>query len=338
MISHMIRTLLSAALISLAPLVFSQSDCSNALPDAYSKYQTGEINRAVEILKNCIHDFKNTDQRVHAHRILGMCYLEMNDPEKAEKEIRAILELRPNYLKTPNQDPRFLKSAMSDFKVESSWHLGVSLYSGIHTVSVQKNFSAVDGKSFYYPFGGYGLGVQAIYYTQRPWTIRTSLGVFNTGIRQEMETQASIKTFYDRINSAFVSLSPQHVLMSDKNITLGLGPDLGFDWIYNSSIDFSNENFSTGLINQSTKDGIDMKKSFQPRIGLRTSLDIHVKQGVIGVSLGFNQYLTKLNEPDRRLDDESFIFNTQYVNDDVIRRSCSFGLSYRAPIAYRIKH
>jgi hypothetical protein len=86
-------------------LAQAQQVCATALKDAETKYNDGQFDEAIELLKKCIAQGFTEEQQKEAYRLLGLAYLAKNFRDQAREAIKNLLTLVPNWQPDPIQDP-----------------------------------------------------------------------------------------------------------------------------------------------------------------------------------------------------------------------------------------
>ena len=86
-------------------LADAQQDCATALKDAEAKYNDGQFDEAIDLLKKCIAQGFTEEQKKEAYRLLGLAYLAKDYREQAREAVEKLLTLVPNWQPDPIQDP-----------------------------------------------------------------------------------------------------------------------------------------------------------------------------------------------------------------------------------------
>ncbi len=90
---------------------FAQNNCDwSAINEAAQKYQTGNFDEVLKILKPCIDNGFSSEQKVQAYRLSAKTYLALDNDSAANLSILELLALepafRPDYLNDP---PKFIR-------------------------------------------------------------------------------------------------------------------------------------------------------------------------------------------------------------------------------------
>lgn len=91
--------LLCAALVAAAPALAAAS-ATQDLTRARGEYERGEYQKTVQILYKLLYVEKEPmleDDLVESHKLLGISYYYLDDPEKARQEFSALLYIDPDY-------------------------------------------------------------------------------------------------------------------------------------------------------------------------------------------------------------------------------------------------
>lgn len=87
-----------------------QDTCARILDVAEDNYFDGNLNRAVELVFQCLSQSStDIEIKVRAYTILGRIYLVKEEPEKTKGMVKKILEINPSYQPTIEQEtPRYV--------------------------------------------------------------------------------------------------------------------------------------------------------------------------------------------------------------------------------------
>jgi tetratricopeptide (TPR) repeat protein len=100
--------LLSTLGLPVAPVYAGQQDieCNEKILRAEQLYIIGRFDEAITILTECFDKGGLTDdQKMRAYRLLGLSYIAKDYLEDARSAIRKLLDMVPEYMPDPVQDP-----------------------------------------------------------------------------------------------------------------------------------------------------------------------------------------------------------------------------------------
>lgn len=93
-------------LLSDSVLLYAQEDCTQRIRSAEQNYYAGNFDEAIELIKSCLkQDQKSPDIQFKALKILCQAYLAKDYREAAREVVRKLLDLKPDYTPTVEQEP-----------------------------------------------------------------------------------------------------------------------------------------------------------------------------------------------------------------------------------------
>ena len=108
LLGFVLYTMISIPLPELTTKIIAQVEgkYGQQLDDAEQKYNTGNFDKAVEILTQVIAEKDITqDEKQRAYRLLGLTYIAKELEEDARSAVKKLLEMVPDYKTDPVQDP-----------------------------------------------------------------------------------------------------------------------------------------------------------------------------------------------------------------------------------------
>ena len=105
-----LRKLFLIALLSLLHVVPTEAqndDSRQLLTDAENAYQIGKIEEVMDILQGKVGSM-NSALKLRAYRLLSLCALAIEQPEKAREYAIKMLSENPYYTPTVDYPPRFI--------------------------------------------------------------------------------------------------------------------------------------------------------------------------------------------------------------------------------------
>lgn len=91
------KYLVALLTLSLASSVFAGDDCEVALVEAERSYRAGRLEEVLALEEACIAGRAARDQQVEAYALLAKVYLALDEPERADEAVRALVRLDPSY-------------------------------------------------------------------------------------------------------------------------------------------------------------------------------------------------------------------------------------------------
>ena len=96
-------------------LYAQQSDCSKVLDQAQNLYYEGKFDESVNLIQSCMASEELTkDESRQAYKIMSQVEIARGDQDKAQENIRLLLQVDPNYQPTIEQEtPTFVQMVES---------------------------------------------------------------------------------------------------------------------------------------------------------------------------------------------------------------------------------
>ncbi len=115
----------------------------------------------------------------------------------------------------------------------------------------------------------------------------------------------------------------------------GIGTSLNYLTLATVSIEATHND--TKIIQQSSQNATTLRNRFQPTVLLAGGITTPVAKGNLGIDLGYSFFIKNTVNKMERFTDSNFIFNNQYLNDDIKIRSLMLNISYKFPMMWRIQ-
>jgi hypothetical protein len=100
-------------------------NCSQTLRLARSTYEQGRLHEMPSLLENCLKSGFSTSEKVVAYQLLTEAYLYLEEPEKADETMLALLRTDPYFKPNPEVDPAEFIALWKTFRTTPIYRLGV---------------------------------------------------------------------------------------------------------------------------------------------------------------------------------------------------------------------
>ncbi|MGD1843756.1 MAG: hypothetical protein ACFB0B_23115, partial [Thermonemataceae bacterium] len=187
--------LIKSLLVLVCTFVFvsakAQNLCVTKLKEAQTSYDQGRINEVPELLRGCLEDGFEKNDRIAAYKLLTLTHLYLNENDKAKETMRRFLQLNPEYeINTAIDPPEFI-NLYNSFRTKPIFLFGVK--AGINRVAInetayytvdnintnERNYSPAvgfqAGISFDIPLRGNFLLNPELYYRSKQYTYQSLL-------------------------------------------------------------------------------------------------------------------------------------------------------------------
>lgn len=332
---HVLFFLISARLLGQIS-VHAQEDCKNALYEANILFETGKLQASIDRLDGCINRSMTKEERFESFRLLALAYQNLNDLENAEAYILEMLHMKPDYQQVPNNDPQDFTRLVEQFEVTRKIESGIKMGMSFNNPKLLQSYSLFQTPQKYFAAPGFTLGIFSDYLFTPNWHLRGSVLFKGTAIRHELINESGWKKFYvDNIRLWELNLAPRYYLSKSKKLLPFLGASIGIGKMTSSRI-IMETTHPDGQVEYNSQDGLAFKKSMQSSMGLLAGISLPLARGFAELEIGYSWYLNMVTRDEKRFDNTEFIFNTQYVADDIRMRVLEISINYSLPHAYRI--
>lgn len=325
-------------LLLIPTWVLGQDECDNPINEASKQFEAGRLNETISILESCIDNKNTNEEKIAAYHLLAMSYLSLNETDRAEEYVIKLLNLKPNYQKYPNIDPPEFSRLVNDFEIFPKLSVGIHLGVNRNAVRIKKSFSAYSSPQRYYPLTGNSLGILFDYNASENIEILGSALFEVMGVKHVVDNAGGREQSYEE-QLKFITFKPgvQYIYPINDKISFTPGGGISLNYLYQSNVFLESFDKETGNRVQSIQNPIKQRNRFQPGLFLQCGVQWPVSKGTMNIGLGrYSAFRTTVNQ-DKRLDDLAFIFNNQYVNDDIKLRSWSLNVQYMIPISWNIE-
>ncbi len=317
---------------------YAQDKCKNALYDANKLFESGNIKESIELLEPCLLNKKGKEEKIESYHLLAQAYQNLNDLTNAQKYVRKMLLLKPDYQKFPNIDPLDFSRLVNQYTVSPKFYLGIKAGVNRNSVDLKKSYAAYSSSQSYNPLTGFQIGATGDYRFSKGLSLNLDLLYSGLGINHIVDNAGGWKQEYTEQQNYFITnLLVSKYFKSKKGLQIYTGAGLSMAYLINSNVFLESTNLETGSIQQSTQDPLAYRNRLQTAGNVHLGLAYPLFQGIIGLETNVFYFFGETVNPDKRMDDLNFIFNNQYVNDDVSLRLMTINITYKVPLVYRIE-
>ena len=115
------------------------------------------------------------------------------------------------------------------------------------------------------------------------------------------------------------------------------GIGVALNYLTQSHVSIEATNIDTKTIQQATQNAKTSRNMIQPALLLVSGITMPLGKGDLGIDLGYQNFLKNTVDKEKRLVDLNFVFNNQYLNDDIKLRSFMFNISYKFTVLWKIQ-
>jgi opacity protein-like surface antigen len=267
-----------------------------------------------------------------------MAYQSASDMKNAEKYVKKMLLLKPDYHRFPNIDPIDFSQLVNKYMVFPDFYLGIKVGVNLNSIALKKSYAAYASPQSYNVTRGYQFGLSAEYRLRPSISINADFLSNGLGINHIIDSAGGYRQTYNEQQNYFLShFSARYHLNLGKQLQLYAGAGVGFGYLLTTNVFFESTNLVTGAVQQATQDPINSRNRFQTSVNGLFGFAIPMSSGTFGVEGGFAYFFNTTVNSSKRMDDLNFIFNNQYVNDDVSLRLTMINLCYKFPFKWNVR-
>lgn len=313
--------------------VVAQKRCKDVLNRADKMFQQGQIQQAIKTCEPCLNQLRTDEEKFEAYRLLGISYQFMNNKRKSEYYVEKMVRMKPDYYRYPNIDPVEFTKLINRYHLVERAFGGIKTGMNYATPTILKNYSPFNLPSKYYLTTGYQFGLFGEYLLKKNISIGTDLLFNGVYIDQDFENVGGSYQSYKE-SQQYLLLLPNitFTVHLPNNIKAYSGAGLGMNFMLNAMVNIETKNEITGVSTVNSKDAIDERNRAQFCSSIKIGFGIPVGKGMVAVDMSYMVFFRNLMDETKRYSDLSFIFNNQYINDDIKLTMFMFNLSYQMPI------
>ncbi|MEP2772291.1 MAG: outer membrane beta-barrel protein [Fulvivirga sp.] len=133
------RLLVLFLFLFIAQLGYSQ--CAQILRQGRTVYDEGRIHELPSLLASCIKSGFSDEERTEAYRLLILSYIYLDEPEKADETMLALLRDNPEFQINQESDPAELINLYGTFRTKPILKVGVKMGTNLTTTNLIQNGS-----------------------------------------------------------------------------------------------------------------------------------------------------------------------------------------------------
>jgi hypothetical protein len=327
------------AILICLPSAFSQTDCQDALYNANKLYEQGKMYDAIDLLETCMMSLDSKNDQFEAYRLMAICFENMSAESDMSYYVEKMLTLKPYYQSLPNHDAGSFAQAMSTFKVIPKTSIGFKIGFGTNLTKLKQSYSAYDVAQQYQATLSYDYGIVGRYFSASDMALEAGITLSGARIRHELNGgEAWTKSYTEQLsllNFTMTAKKYKQTKMKPLSMFYGIKPGLSF--FTSSKSQITTKNLSNGIPAHETKSGLADRNTFQPNLGILLGFSRKLTKGTMEFQLEYQLFARTTVKSELRLDNETFVFNTGYINDDVKLNMLNLSMTYTIPSSYTIE-
>ena len=332
------KLILIIACISMFQVtILAQQECRDVLMKANTLYESGKVDECISTLEPCVKTLETKEESFEGYKLLAIASHGLGYMDNANYYIREMLSFQPDYQKYPNGDPSAFTKEVAKYQVRPKLSLGLKVGSSLNSSRLVQSYSALNELQRYKNTIGYQFGVCGSYLLPSDLSLRCSILIGGTGVEHEIESEGIwSKNYTENIQFFTVNIGVKKDFGINKKVDVFGGLDAGLMLLNSSFVTVTSLVNSPESFKVDTKNAIDERNKLQPHLGLVAGLSYELERGKFDVEIGYNLFFTNTVIGSERMSDIDFIFDSQYINDDLKLGLYTLNLVYTLPLNYRI--
>jgi hypothetical protein len=314
----------------------AQDNCKDALYESNKLFESGKIQDCITRLRPCVNSIQDKDQKKNAYHLLAQAYQNSDQMDSAKYFVEKLLLANPNYQQFPNIDPLDFNRLVNQYSVETRLYLGLKVGISKAGVELKKSYSVYESPQTYNSVTGYILGLHADYRLNPNLSVLVEVANLGTGINHVIDNAGGWKQNYEeRLNYLSLNLGLVKYLPISNKLKAHIGLGIGINNLTSSNVFLETTQEESKL--QITRDPIEERNRMQTSFNANAGVSYTLPKGIISLDVSYMNFLTNTVNAEKRTDDMDYIFNQQYINDDVRLRMMGICLTYKIPVLWKVK-
>lgn len=313
---------------------YGQATCAQTLRLAQSIYDQGRLHELPALLQECILHGFNDEEKVSAYKLLTLTHIYLEEPEKADEMMLALLRADTEFMVNDAVDPAEFVALYKTFRTYPVYRIGGKLGGVASAPSIVSADFVDDGANTYrYSFGFVGtvsaeipLGVKAKKFTLNPELAfqinsfnATNAGANPVKVTEGTETHTWISlpvslqyTFYERgITHVFVSggFSADYLLGASINI-------------------FSDRGDNNSTVPENTHDVMEQRNTFNAGAILSTGFKRKIGKGFLIAEVRYKLGLLPMLTNADTYENSTLVYEYHYVDGIFKLNTLSLSVGY----------
>jgi len=312
--------LLVVLLPSASFVARGQSTCAQTLRLAQSIYEQGRLHELPHLLEDCLRDGFNDEEKVNAYKLLTLTHIYLEEPEKADEMMLALLRTDTEFKVNDAVDPAEFVALYKTFRTYPVYRVGGKLGGIAAAPSISSADFVDDGSNQYsYNFGFSGmfsaeipLGVRAKKLTLNPELAfqilsfnGTNSGADPVKVTEATETQAWIS----------LPVSMQYSLFERGITNLFVSGGISADYLLSSSVKiFSDRGDENSTVSENSYEVLQQRNNFNTGLILSTGYKRKLGKGYLLLEARYKMGLLPMLTKADTYENSILVYNYHYVD------------------------
>lgn len=332
------KLLYTIGMVCIHLFLNAQSTGKDILYQSDKLYQQGKIEEVIKLLEPSVDKGLNNEECFDAYRLLALSYLYLQNTNKTDFYMKKMLKSRVDYQKYPNIDPLEFSKLINRYEVRPLWQVGIKAGANLANPVLQNSYSAFVSNQSYLSTTGYQFGAFCEYMIKSNISISADVMMNGFSINQKIDNAGGwSQNYIEDQQATLMNLSCNYYKKISEKMQVYGGIGIGVNYITSALVNLESVNLQTGETFQSTKDALNERNTLPIYASFKLGVAYQSRVGKLGIDCSYLNFFTNTVNKDTRYNDQNFIFNNQYVNDDISMRMMLINISYKTPLKWLIK-
>jgi len=312
------------------------SSCNESLYKANRLYEQGHFQEAVNLLEPCVRNI-SPDIRFEAYRLLAICYINLNEPGKAENAAEMLLLHKPSYKEFPYVDPVELNKMLSNYTIRNLADVGIKVGCNISSVRLWQYQSATNSSSSFYPKAGFEAGLTLNYHFLPHVSVAAEALYAGLSYGQQSDDVNGWKMHYhEGLNYFSFPLLLKYDFDMQKKFSASIEAGMQWQMLSRSQSNLRFDNPATGEGLETAMNYYDSRTAQVYGLVAGIQLRKQLSSGIFGMGIRYAYGLKNIVDPEKRYDDPEFISYWRYLYSDISLNTFCISLTYQLPLKYTV--
>jgi hypothetical protein len=320
----------------------AQSNCANTLYEANKSYEAGDFKQSVSLLRPCLNSGFSRDEKFEGYRLLALNYIYLNEPAKADSAVQKMLSKNHSYKLFPNiSDPAGLTKLVDAYDVIPVFTCGIDFF-GVNFTNINliNNKSVSNTTASYQPLLGFQFGVNFDYAIWKRFHLAAGVQYYGNRYQHNLDSVAGwAQQFTEDLTYFNIPVAVRYYpyFRHDGTIRAYVEAGASYSYLFNDNATIFSTDNSNGNTNRASVNPITRRNTTNTSILVGAGLQYSVGNAWLTLNARYLNGLTNIVNSENRYNDQDFIFNYQYVDDDFKFNNWQFSLGVAFPLFYNVE-
>lgn len=308
-------------MLAAANAVRAQSTCAQTLRLAQSIYDQGRLHELPALLHKCLSENGfNDEEKVSAYKLLTLTYIYLEEPEKADEMMLALLRADTEFKVNDAVDPAEFVALYKTFRTHPIYRIGGKIGAVATAPSIMSADFVDDGTNEYTYNFGFGATIAAeipLGKLSRKFTLNPELAFQVLSFDATNSGADAVKVTEATETQAWISLPvTMQYSLYEKGITnIFVGAGVSADYLISSSVKiFSDRGDENSTVSENTYPVMEQRKQFNSGLLFSAGYKRKIGKGYLVVEARFKMGLLPMLTKADTYENYTLVYNYHYVD------------------------